>query len=269
MTSNRTRRRRMRECRQMMGEHGMLRPLSAGIGFGIATPTVATSSGPVAGMRQWLKSSLGVLDASGNPCTNGIAVKTWQDQSSHGNDETQSTVGQQPLFQTNIINSLPAILFNGISQSLSATFTLIQPATFFFVWRSVVVGTGSQHDAIFSGVGAAGSGDSGFYQQSDGSGVAYIYAGGASSVSNGSGTYSTWKLLTATFNGSSSSMRINGVTVGTGTVSTGTFGGLILGANAFGRPSNIYVAEMLVYPSVVSGANLATNETYLLSEYSL
>ncbi|MEZ6193752.1 MAG: hypothetical protein R3C45_21120 [Phycisphaerales bacterium] len=68
---------------------------------------------PVSGAQVWLKADAGVLNASDLPAFHGEAVKTWQDQSGNANHVTQATAGQRPTFNTNVLNGMPAISFDG------------------------------------------------------------------------------------------------------------------------------------------------------------
>jgi hypothetical protein len=65
----------------------------------------------ISGCKLWLDAGVGVLDASDAPCTDGVAVKTWQDQSGQGNHVVQAISGNQPAFKTSCVNGLPAIQF--------------------------------------------------------------------------------------------------------------------------------------------------------------
>ena len=68
------------------------------------TPLFATNT-----MNLWLKAdSLAGL-------TNNAPVSTWYDSSGWGNNATQSSPGNQPLYVTNTINGLPVVQFNGSS----------------------------------------------------------------------------------------------------------------------------------------------------------
>ncbi len=94
----------------------MLKPLSSpgSIGFGLPTARVAAAaSGPATGMAAWWEANSGVLDGSGNPCTDGVAVATWQDQSGNGWNAIQATSGNRPILKTAILNSLPVVRFVG------------------------------------------------------------------------------------------------------------------------------------------------------------
>jgi hypothetical protein len=55
----------------------------------------------------WLKA-----DAGTSTTVNGNGITAWNDQSGNGINVSQSTVAQQPIFQTNIINGFPAIQFD-------------------------------------------------------------------------------------------------------------------------------------------------------------
>src|SRR5215831_11869900 len=51
--------------------------------------------------------------------SDGAAVGTWPDQSGNGIDATQATSGNKPIYKVNIINGLPALLFDGVDDFLS------------------------------------------------------------------------------------------------------------------------------------------------------
>ncbi len=62
-------------------------------------------------IQSWLKADLLNL-------TNGAAVTTWTDSSGKNNSPTQSTSSKRPTFQTNQINGLPALRFDGTDDTL-------------------------------------------------------------------------------------------------------------------------------------------------------
>ncbi|MFZ5941186.1 MAG: T9SS type B sorting domain-containing protein [Bacteroidota bacterium] len=69
--------------------------------------------GDAASVDFWFKPDKGVLDASANPATNGVAVMTWQDQSGNGNDLVQASSGFRPVLTANAINGFGALKFDG------------------------------------------------------------------------------------------------------------------------------------------------------------
>lgn len=54
-----------------------------------------------------------VLNASGNPCSNGEAVDRWVDLSGNGFDLLQPSDSLRPLYATNVLNSNPVVTFDG------------------------------------------------------------------------------------------------------------------------------------------------------------
>jgi hypothetical protein len=73
----------------------------------------------------WLKPDVGVFndDAGTIPAGNGDGVAVWADQSGNGNDCTQTTSADRPEYQSNIINSLPAISFDGGNEYMDCPYT--------------------------------------------------------------------------------------------------------------------------------------------------
>lgn len=72
----------------------------------------------------WLDAAVGVyVDAGVTPATNGQTVQQWNDQSGNGNNATQATSTNRPTFTTGLVNSLPALVFDGIDNFMSHTNT--------------------------------------------------------------------------------------------------------------------------------------------------
>lgn len=103
-----------------------------------ATVTTLAASSPadvlplVSSLKLWLKSTTGIVkDGSDH-------VSLWKDQSGNGNDLSQGESSQQPLWANNLVNSRPAIQFDGSSDSLVAGGLDFddKPQTIFFVLRS-------------------------------------------------------------------------------------------------------------------------------------
>ncbi len=82
----------------------------------------------------WLRADQDVLNGSDNPASAGDDVKTWTDQSGNDNHLTQTTASQQPEYQTNVINNLPALRFDGVDEYMNAELSsLSSPVTFITV----------------------------------------------------------------------------------------------------------------------------------------
>jgi hypothetical protein len=58
----------------------------------------------------WIKA-----DAGTSSTVNAAAISFWNDQSGNGNNVTQSTANQQPLYTANLINGFPAIQFDNVT----------------------------------------------------------------------------------------------------------------------------------------------------------
>jgi hypothetical protein len=71
----------------------------------------------------YLDAGLEVLEATGpdDPAEDGDQVVMWRDQADDGNDASQATATEQPLFKTGIINGLPVVRFDGVDNNLEIT----------------------------------------------------------------------------------------------------------------------------------------------------
>ena len=66
----------------------------------------------------------------------GDAVSTWTDASTGGHNATQVTGSLQPLYKTGILNSKPALLFDGVDDQISSTLAADTSRTVFIVAKA-------------------------------------------------------------------------------------------------------------------------------------
>lgn len=107
-------------------------------------PSVTPAPFPTEGLVLHLETDSLILD-------DNDPVDLWNDQSELGNDATQSTPANQPIFKTNIINGLPIIRFSG-NHRLS-TFPVssdfgFQQATIFLIRNNVNNAPGLSIDSV-------------------------------------------------------------------------------------------------------------------------
>lgn len=205
---------------------------------------------PVAGVLAWY-----AADQITSPPASGSALTAWNDLSGNGYTASQATGADQPTYDTNVQNSLPAVLFNGSSDVLKATIaSLSQPFTIF-----AVVQTSS------ASVNLTYISDGGNVRLGDGD-KSYVYAGGTPLIGS---AITSWKYVTVQVDGASSYIRDNGTQTASGNPGSTAWGtALYLGAN--GSSSlfwNGYIGEILVYPSALSSGDVSTVETYLYDKW--
>lgn len=68
----------------------------------------------IPGLLLWLDAN--DPSADGTQPSNGTSISSWKDKSGNGNHAFQGTMANQPIFSINILNGLPALVFDGISQ---------------------------------------------------------------------------------------------------------------------------------------------------------
>lgn len=199
-------------------------------------------------MAAWFRKGTGITSAAS-------AVSGWADQSGNGRDYAQATGANQPD-----VTASGTILFNGSSDTLkTADFTLAQPYTRYFRLKQV---TWTDTDYIADGnttnVG-------GIAQRGVTPAIDLFAGGGGAAASNTALAVGAWGSLCAVFNGASSVLQINDTTT-TGDPGASAAGGLTLGASGGGTsPSNIEVAEEIVYSVAHDATQRADVIAYLNS----
>jgi len=202
----------------------------------------------------WLDAS----DASTISDTGG-AVDTWADKSGNGNDVTQSTEADKPTTGTRTLNGLNVLDFDD-NVLVNATFTTTSPYTLIAVAEldnqtsSDYLLSSNLLDVVlgFQNVGNA------VFIYNDSQQVA------GANISTGS------HLIVATFDGSSSSVRLNGASYITGTVGTLGMSDLYVGRRSDG--AGIFYggfAEAIIVDGTLTAGQIADTETYLANKWGI
>lgn len=196
--------------------------------------------------------------------SDGDPVGTWNDSSGSGNSISQ-TGSARPTYKTSIINSLPVVRFDGSDDKLlSSPFSsaISQPNTIVIVTKSIGAGayaydglsSGNRHLLDMNGV----------------SSQAGAFAGGFYNSDGGTLTPTNVNLITIIYNGASTQIRINGVLAsGSGDCSTNPMDGLTMGATYDGAYGNLDIAELLICSDGLSGGDITSVESYLMTKYAI
>lgn len=227
------------------------------------TPVPATFTPPKVGnlLAWWRADALALADTTpvaSWPVAGGLENATL----------TQATTGFQPVFRTNQVGGLPAVLFTAAStQSLDSggwSATRPVPKTTFIVFK---FNTGN--------IGNLFTGRAGVYCYAGaGTGVLQIGAGAVGEL-NQSVTFDTWHVAGMVYNGASSFVYLNsrtataGGTTGTGVNSA--FPGIRFGTNS--NANGVWLdgafAEFAAYDRALNGQEVAAMMLYLGAKYGI
>lgn len=222
------------------------------------------SPSDISGLKLWLKADAitGLND--------GDAVTTWSDSSGEGDDATQSTAGQKPIYKTAIQNGLAVVRFDGSNDVMAATLgaDIAQPITAYIVAK-LTTASGQRRlldspnrmlfDANFGA--AAGS------QYS-------FYVNGAAGSDNADGTADTSiHLFTIIWNGASSNFWIDAALATTSYDMGTTNSGTTIYVGAEDAAGNRSIAgdyhELLLYSGAHDSTQRGNVETYLNNKWAV
>lgn len=232
-----------------LGRGGVLMPVLRHRGSAF-TPT------SIAGLLFWITTPIAGLN-------NNDPVPMWEDDSGQNNDSAQADSGKQPTYKTNILNSLPGVLFDGSADLLTiANLPSIGTTyTAFVVMRReasaayTLLGNEMQYVLLDNGADLATHDTSNFVN-----------------VAHGGITQGTPYLLAVRRSGTSCKFYKNGAQIGTEqTLATNnsntlkTVGARQDGSLAF--PG--YIFEAAVYDSALSDENIDAFDAYALAKWGL
>jgi len=201
---------------------------AAGGPVGFRLPGSGLPTPPVSDLSVWFDAAriAGLSD--------GAAVSRWEDLTGRGRHAAQATGTKQPLFKVNQQNGLPGVLADGVDDFLqTAAFVRAQPHAVWFCMKLTDTTPGINTEfldgravntaRIFSMIGT--------YPHLT------LYSGGYFSNDRDAGNTVVGYAL---FEGASSSLVVNGVTVG-GTLGTSSASGLsILGMTGVSTPGYMF-----------------------------
>jgi len=229
----------------------------------------------IAGLKLWLDASkiTGLND--------GDSVGTWNDLSGNANDATQATSNKKPTFQTNEINGLPAVQFDGVDDTMAIPSITITGYTAFVVGIKDSSST-SKMPLFCSNPGSSGGGfiflyysDANLYSTTFGGGGApngtFVYSSGAgintalSSAFIGVADYESGAAANTIKHYINSTLYSLAYTHSAQTFGTGIEE---IGARTnSGDYANAKYSEVLLYNSKLSDANRSLVESYLRTKW--
>lgn len=220
------------------------------------------------GPALWLKAdSLSLSDTD--------PVSTWED--SFGSNDATSVTTERPTFQTNEINSLPVVRFDGVNDWMQvADVAALEMDTDSTVFLVVNLTTGYAGPTAFIAKDSAAASAGAYFYYADNLGKLgvdrpFIEAG---VVSTGGISLSTYYLVCAKVSSTTVSHYLDGTANGTDTLATGTATSQPLRIGAFSAGSlsgfNLMdVAEIIIYNSALSDGNRDIIEAYIAAKYAL
>lgn len=228
------------------GTDGDLWVSGTGLSFrasGVWSTTTSDAFVPssVAGLIAWFRADLLTGLANADP------ISTWPDLSGNSNNLISASTNR-PTYRTGVINGRAVARFDGVNDYMARTYSaaLTQPTTIFMVYKAATV----EQTVLIDGLGSSRHS----IQSESGTNNLRIYAG--TSVASTTALTTNPSVLSATFSGAASDLRLNGTTIATGNSGSQTMSGITLGA----EPSYTYcfdgdIAEVLIYNSALSLAD--------------
>lgn len=209
----------------------------------------------VAGLQFWVKADAGITKDGSD------LVSQWDDQSGNARNLTEAT--NQPLWVAALVNGLPAVRFDGTNDRLlSGAFTVAQPLTVFIVSKNV---THTNADRLFAS--STGTTTPQLLQRAGPNLTLQSNNLDGATVATDTTSYHLYKCV---FNGTSSVIaKDNGTDQTNANNLSGSISQIELAARNAGNWGNVEVAEMAVYNSAISGADLTNLLSYFRVRYAL
>ena len=205
--------------------------------------------------------------------SDGDGVSSWDDSSGNGNDVSQAISGRQPTFETNELNSLPVVRYDGTNDILSDGDIADLDVGTGDIWMASVFKSTDDGGAQFF----FEKGNTTFALITTAAGELQARLGGTTNIpKQSSGNWSRTAFVIATASRVSSTCNgfVNGSDMTTtGTTNSGSISNsnvLDLGASAVGgNPMTGDMAEVLVGGATLSTEDRQKIEGYLAHRYGL
>jgi Concanavalin A-like lectin/glucanases superfamily len=227
-------------------------------------PTACSTSGgaslpPVAGYMAWYDASQ-ITGQSDN-----TALASWPDMSSNHNNLSQATPANQPTYYSSTagktVNGKPAVWFNGTTSNMVSVANAI-PQSVFTVAK---VGSLTDGEVIYSG------NSNGTLELRIINGIVNLIFAEVGIILTGVTSATLSPFFTGfTFDGTNAYVYINSATSDAYTAATHTINNaaILLGEDPGGSQFlNGPICEMILYPTVLTGPQIASTYTYLKTKW--
>jgi hypothetical protein len=198
-------------------------------------------------------------------------VSQWNDLSGNGRNATQATVGNEFVYTTGTLNSLPCLLSNQIANKNMATgaFAMSQPFILMYVYKT----TGNAQNGfaiVFDDVNGSDPRPVMFTRRSDISDNTSIYAGTANLVSGAVVSINTGYYQYGIYNGASSESGLNATNASGGTIGTGGISnGVLIGGKGGSNSAEVSYCEIFAITGSSSATDLNNAITYVKNKWGL
>lgn len=225
--------------------------------YGGGSASAGFTPASIAGLSLWLDGN----DAATITQT-ATKVSQWADKSTNLAHATQATGVNQPVYSATAINSKPGLVFNGTAWLQNLVLAINQPGTVFVV-ESMTGGSIGVQEHMFDGTANRWA----VISSDPSAGALQLYAG--NTLSAPINLSATAGVVSAIFNGASSSVFLNGANSATGDAGSQSLAGYYIGQGGgatqewFGN-----ISEVIVYNSALSTVNRQTVEAYLKTKWS-
>jgi hypothetical protein len=251
-------------------------------------PTIVGNTGPGGVGNQntnklWLMANNGTFSDLGvTAAVNNGTVRQWNDQSGNGNNATQNTAGNRPIYRTGQENNLPALQFTGdlFIDGPALGIPGTSSATYFIAFRDTQTSLGGFNDGAGDFILDRTTATNGLMSLKPVTGSFYGYqkradgGGGLGGVSTTTAvnTNSKW-IEMAHSKGVSYSIYYNGAQQGTTGDSDGnlTPPDLRIGRHATTTNGGLrgFINELIAYSSVVNNAQRILINNYISAKYNI
>lgn len=242
-------------------------------GVGFKAKNIPSFSVNTSSLVLWLRADAGVLWIP-SPGFGGGGVYQWTDQSGRGNNFTQTTTANQPVYFSGGIgspNGQPYLIFTAAGLSELQSATPVTTATSNWTQFIVVNVTANASNAQFLFLtGTAGSGG-GFGFQTD--------TGGTRDVSKNSVSFGSFGNLTTKWevwanwdtSGTNTTCQVNGVpiTSSTNISPTAATGHSTIGSTSSPEAGNFSISEVIIFARTLAAGELLSVNSYLMSKYGI
>lgn len=199
--------------------------------------------------------------------TVSTGVSSWADKSGNGRTLVQTTENNQPTRVLNSLNGKAVISFDGVNDTLGASFTLSQPCQHFVVFK--------YNAAYVSGNPRAWDGfaTSGGLHRGSATNMVMNYGASDDQATVTDAEMQAFGIWETEANGADSFIRRAGVRRDTtnNNIGSNSPSGIRLAVfqNGFSAPGNVSFAEVLIYGRVLSAEEASRVRKYLGTKYNL